>query len=77
MTCTRAHSDVTTRPPPTTFSVHSQDRTAISAPIADEKNGTHCYGIEGYGYFNTHNYTVDTYVAINRLVTIKLHLSID
>lgn len=55
----------------------TQDRTAINAPIVVEKNGKHSYGTVGYGYFNAHHYVVNTYVAINRLVAIHLHLSID
>jgi hypothetical protein len=38
---THTQSDVTTRPPPSTFS--TQHRTAIDASNAVEKNGTHCY----------------------------------
>jgi len=49
--------------------LRTQDRTAINAPMAVEKNGTYCYGTVGCGYFNAHHYSLNTYVAINRLVT--------
>lgn len=45
--------------------LHTQDRTAINAPLAGEKNGTYCYGTEGYGNFNGHHYSVN---SMSRLI---------
>jgi hypothetical protein len=40
-------------------------------PTSTEKNGWHCYGTEGYGYFDVNCDSVNTSVAISRLVVMK------